>query len=94
MVIVANPVHRGIHLRTVQRGGIGSCYINVSAGNYIKAANSSTQSTCTAGYWNPAHTVYYGNTSSCNKCTGTTYSDTDGASSCKADAQPQQSMPT
>ena len=64
-------------------GGIGSCYINVSAGNYIKAANSSTQSTCTAGYWNPAHTVYYGNTSSCNKCTGTTYSDTDGASSCK-----------
>ena len=64
-------------------GGIGSCYINVSAGNYIKTANSSTQSTCTAGYWNPAHTVYYGNTSSCNKCTGTTYSDTDGASSCK-----------
>ncbi len=64
-------------------GGIGSCYINVSAGNYIKTANSSTQSTCTAGYWNPAHTVYYGNTSSCNKCTGATYSDTDGASSCK-----------
>ena len=59
------------------------CYMNVPAGKYVKTANDSSASTCSAGYWNPAHTVYYGKTSNCNQCTGATYSDTAGASSCK-----------
>ena len=59
------------------------CYMNVPAGKYVKTANDSSASTCSAGYWNPAHTVYYGKTSNCNRCTGATYSDTAGASSCK-----------
>ena len=57
------------------------CYIKVSAGKYIGTANSATQSTCAAGKYKAAHTVYYGSTSSCSTCGAGTYS-TGGAGSC------------
>ena len=57
------------------------CYISVSAGKYIGTANSATQSTCAAGKYKAAHTVYYGSTSSCSTCGAGTYS-TAGAGSC------------
>ena len=60
---------------------ISNCYVSVAAGKYIATANSSTQSTCAAGKYKAAHTVYYGSTSSCSTCSGGTYSAA-GASSC------------
>ena len=47
---------------------ISQCYIKVSAGKHIKTKNSATQTTCGAGTYKVAHTVNYGNTSSCTKC--------------------------
>ena len=58
-----------------------SCYISVSAGKYIASSGTSTQTSCAAGKYSTAHTVYYGNTSSCSSCRAGTYS-TGGASSC------------
>ena len=58
-----------------------SCYISVSAGKYIASAGTSTQTSCAAGTSKAAHTVYYGNTSSCSNCTAGTYS-LEGASGC------------
>ena len=57
------------------------CYINVEAGKYIATAKSATKSTCAAGTSKIAHTVYYGNTSSCGQCTVGTYS-TAGSGTC------------
>ena len=45
---------------------ISSCYISVAANKYIAQANSSTQTSCATGKHSAAHTVYYGNTSSCS----------------------------
>ena len=58
-----------------------SCYINVSAGKYLGTAKGTTQTSCAAGKYKAAHTVYYGSTSSCNSCAAGTYS-TGGASYC------------
>ena len=66
------------------------CYINVSAGKYIATANSATQTSCAAGKYKAAHTVYYGNTSSCSNCAAGTYS-TGGAGSCTACPSGQES---
>ncbi len=44
------------------------CYINVSAGKYIKTANATTQTDCAKGYYKTAHTVNYGSISSCTHC--------------------------
>ena len=62
-------------------GGIGSCYMSVPAGKYVKNAHDSSASTCVAGTSKAAHTVYYGNTSSCAVCDTNTYSNA-GAGSC------------
>jgi len=60
------------------------CYITVSGGHYIAepGQNSTNWGTCAAGYAKAQHTVNYGSTSSCGACTGATYADTTGASSC------------
>ena len=63
-------------------GATTECYISVSGGKYIGTANSSTQSTCAAGTYKAAHTVYYGSTSSCSACTGRTKYSAAGASAC------------
>ena len=60
-----------------------ACSGKTTAGKYIATANSSTQTTCEAGYACPSATVYYGSTGSRSACTGTTYSGS-GASSCTA----------
>ena len=62
------------------------CFITVTGGHYIGTAgqNSTNWETCAAGYARAEHTVNYGSTSSCDKCTGATYTDTAGASSCTA----------
>ena len=44
------------------------CYLTTTAGKYIATANSSTQSTCTAGYYCPSATVYYGSTGTRTQC--------------------------
>ena len=44
------------------------CYGTTTAGKYIATANSSTQSTCTAGYYCPSATVYYGSTGTRTQC--------------------------
>ena len=56
------------------------CYISVSAGKYIGTANSATQTSCAAGTYKAAHTVYYGSTSSCSQCSAGTYSTGDAGS--------------
>ena len=58
-----------------------ACQIRVSAGKYIATANSSTQTTCTAGYACPGGLVNYGSTGKRTQCTGATYAGS-GASSC------------
>ena len=58
-----------------------ACQISVSAGKYIATANSSTQTTCTAGYACPGGLVNYGSTGKRTQCTGATYAGS-GASSC------------
>ncbi len=59
------------------------CQISVASGRYIGTRNSSTVSLCNKGYYREAHTVSYGNTSSCRACSGRTrYTSTTGAASC------------
>ena len=45
-----------------------TCLKSVAAGYYIKNANDSTATVCANGYYNPAHTKTYGQTSSCTNC--------------------------
>ena len=60
------------------------CLMSVAGGKYVATAKESAASgTCEAGYAKPAHTVNYGGTSSCNKCTGATYQDATGEESCE-----------
>ena len=68
---------------TAGKTSASQCQISVSAGKYIATANSSTQSTCAAGRYKAAHTVNYGDTSSCSTCGAGTYSSS-GAASCTA----------
>ena len=56
-------------------GGASKCYMSVSDGKYIATANATTASTCAAGTYKAAHTVYYGSTSSCAVCGTNQYSD-------------------
>ena len=59
------------------------CTMNVAGGKYVKVAKESAASgTCAAGYAKAAHSVTYGNTSSCSACTGRTQYSSAGASSC------------
>ncbi len=59
------------------------CTMNVMGGKYVAKANESSASgTCALGYAKPAHTVTYGETSSCSACTGATYADQEGMSAC------------
>ena len=61
------------------------CTMNVAGGKYVKVAKESAASgTCVAGYAKAAHSVTYGNTSSCAACTGTTYAENTGQASCTA----------
>ncbi len=61
------------------------CTMNVAGGKYVAKANESAASgTCAAGYAKAAHSVTYGNTSSCAACTGTTYAENTGQASCTA----------
>ncbi|MBN1324716.1 MAG: hypothetical protein JW974_00640 [Alphaproteobacteria bacterium] len=67
-------------------GGMGlsvidQCVLQTSAGRYIATAYSTSQTSCTAGYYCPAALVNYGSTGSRLPCTGATYSGS-GASSC------------
>ena len=64
-------------------GAQTDCKINVSAGKYIATANSSTQTTCTAGYKCPGGLVNYGSTGTRTQCTGATYAGS-GASTCSS----------
>ncbi len=60
------------------------CLMSVAGGKYVATAKESVASgTCEAGYAKPVHTVNYGGTSSCNKCTGATYQDATGQESCE-----------
>ena len=60
------------------------CLMSVAGGKYVATAKESVASgTCEAGYAKPTHTVNYGGTSSCNKCTGATYQDATGQESCE-----------
>ena len=63
-------------------GGISKCYMSVSGGKYVATANATSVSTCAAGTYKAAHTVYYGSTSSCSACTGRTEYSGVGASAC------------
>ena len=63
-------------------GGISKCYMSVSGGKYVATANATSPSTCAAGTYKAAHTVYYGSTSSCSACTGRTKYSEAGASAC------------
>ena len=61
------------------------CTMNVAGGKYVKVAKESAASgTCAAGYAKAAHSVTYGNTSSCAACTGATYAASTGQASCTA----------
>ena len=61
------------------------CTMNVAGGKYVATAKESAASgTCAAGYAKAAHSVTYGNTSSCAACTGTTYAENTGQASCTA----------
>ena len=59
---------------------ISYCYISVAAGHAVVRAGGG-QVSCGAGTYKGAHTVYYNQTSSCNKCPAGTYSSS-GASVC------------
>ena len=63
-------------------GGSSACYISVGGGKYVGTKNSATLSTCAAGTYKAAHTVYYGSTSSCSACTGRTKYSAAGAAAC------------
>ena len=59
------------------------CTMNVAGGKYVKVAKESAASgTCVAGYAKAAHSVTYGNTSSCAACTGATYAASTGQATC------------
>ena len=59
------------------------CTMNVAGGKYVKVAKESAASgTCAAGYAKAAHSVTYGNTSSCAACTGATYAASTGQATC------------
>ena len=59
------------------------CTMNVAGGKYVATAKESAASgTCAAGYAKAAHSVTYGNTSSCAACTGATYAASTGQASC------------
>ncbi len=44
------------------------CLRNVEAGYYIASAKATSNTVCAKGYYNGAHTVTYGSTSSCTQC--------------------------
>ena len=58
-----------------------NCYISVSAGKYLTTAGGTATAACAAGTSKAAHTVYYGNRSSCSACLKNTYSSS-GAATC------------
>ena len=61
------------------------CTMNVAGGKYVATAKESAASgTCAAGYAKAAHSVTYGNTSSCAACTGATYAASTGQATCTA----------
>ncbi len=60
-----------------------SCYIKTKAGKYIATANSSTQTTCEAGYKCPSSTINYGKTGSKTQCSAGTYASA-GSSTCSS----------
>ena len=59
------------------------CYTNSISGKYVADSKDSSATSCAAGTYKGSHTVYYGNTSSCNECQNYEYSSV-GASSCRA----------
>mgnify|MGYP004648648895 CR=1 FL=1 len=64
-------------------GGASVCYTNSISGKYVAAANATSATECAAGSYKAAHTVNYGDTSSCALC-ATGYESATGASSCSA----------
>ena len=63
---------------------ISDCYIKVNCGKYIKAKKATSPSSCSSGSVSTAHSVYYGNTSKCTKCsTGYESSSTNSCSCSK-----------
>ena len=58
-----------------------NCYISVPAGKYLTTAGGTATAACAAGTSKAAHTVYYGNRSSCSACLKNTYSSS-GAATC------------
>ena len=63
-------------------GGASVCYTNSISGKYVAAANATSATECAAGSYKGAHTVNYGDTSSCSACTGRTKYSAAGASAC------------
>ena len=61
---------------------ITDCAKSVAGGNYVRTAKDENASTCVAGTYRTAHTVTYGNTSSCSACNGRTKYSAAGAASC------------
>ena len=60
------------------------CTMNVLGGKYVAEANESSASgTCKRGYAKEAHPVTYGETSSCDACTGATYAAQEGMDKCE-----------
>ncbi len=64
-------------------GGASACYTNSISGKYVATANATSATNCAAGSYKGAHTVNYGDTSSCALC-ATGYESAAGASSCSA----------
>ena len=61
------------------------CYLTTTAGKYIATANSSTQTTCTSGYYCPSSTIYYGSTggrTSCPSGYGSSATGSDASNDC------------
>ncbi|MDW2975049.1 MAG: InlB B-repeat-containing protein [Alphaproteobacteria bacterium] len=44
------------------------CYMSVAATKYVAEANDASATACGTGTYKAAHTVYYGDTSTCNSC--------------------------
>ncbi|MBQ2017798.1 MAG: hypothetical protein II208_04730, partial [Alphaproteobacteria bacterium] len=60
------------------------CTMNVAGGKYVASAGESVASgTCAKGYAKAAHSVTYGKTSSCGKCTDATYAADTEMSACE-----------
>ena len=64
-------------------GGASACYTNSISGKYVASTNATSATNCAAGSYKGAHTVNYGDTSSCALC-ATGYESAAGASSCSA----------